>query len=86
MTMKRDCDLFIDARIITETKFETIICDNLNFCFFENTRSPESVFARLKKSHSRVIASIRHVQIFHNTPCLPPKFLKSIVFNFSLDD
>ena len=48
--MKRDCDLFIDARIITETKFETIICDNLNFCFFENTRSPESVFARLKKA------------------------------------
>ena len=73
MTVQQDSDLFIDARIIAKTKFEKIICDNFNLCFFENTRSPASVFARRKNIHSRVIASIRHLQISYNTPCLPLK-------------
>ena len=76
--MQRDSDLFINARIITETKFETIICDNFNLCVFDNTRSPASIFARRKKIHSRVIASIRHLQISYNTPCLPPSFPKAL--------
>ena len=50
MPVQRDSDLSIDARIITETKFETIICDNFKHVFLKTRGLPRAFLLDVKKS------------------------------------